>query len=113
MSKLLYVSITGLRLKRFWHAPKFWRYAFAAMRQAQADPNCLSADARSISGVHHTRSVWRSREDMLTYLKSGEHLAAMKVFRGIATGKTYGFESHDVPDWTQVHALWNTHGRVV
>lgn len=113
MTDLVYVSITGLQLKKIWHAPVFWRHAFASMAQAQKADGCLSADARTINGVHHTLSVWTSREMMRAYLIKDAHLNAMKTFKKIATGKVHGFETATVPEWQQVHALWRDHGRSV
>jgi hypothetical protein len=113
MSHTVYVSITGLRVRHFWQKPVFWRHAIAAMVQARAADGCLQAEARTINGIHHTRSVWRDRAAMLSYLQSGAHLNAMKVFNRIATGKTCGFETTDIPEWDQVHAIWLDRGRVV
>lgn len=113
MTPPLHVSITGLELKRIWHAPRFWRHAMASMAQARAADGCHAADSRTIKGVHHTLSVWSSRQAMLAYMRSGAHLDAMKAFRSIATGKTYGFEADHIPDWSDVHRLWHEHGRDV
>lgn len=113
MSDFVYVSITGLQLKKFWYAPVFWRHALAAMAQAKKADGCLSADATTISGVHHTLSVWTSREAMRTYLITGAHLNAMKNYQKIATGKVYGFETTTIPDWGTAHTLWLDKGRVV
>ena len=110
MSDLVYVSITGLQVRRPWHLPVFWRHATASMAQAQRAPGCLEAAARTIGGVHHTRSVWRDRSDMLAYVRSGAHLAAMKAFHQIATGKTVGFTTADIPDWDEAHRLWVEEG---
>ncbi|MDJ0626615.1 MAG: hypothetical protein QNJ44_00030 [Rhodobacter sp.] len=113
MTESVYVSITGLRVRRFWHLPTFWRHAVALMAQAQRADGCLGASAKTIHGVHHTRSVWRDRDDMLAFLGKGEHLDAMKVFHRIATGKTLGFEATSIPDWDEVHRLWTTDGNEV
>jgi hypothetical protein len=113
MADTVYVSITGLQLKRVWHAPIFWRHAFASMSQAKQADGCLSADARTINGVHHTLSVWQSRDKMLTYLRAGAHLKAMQTFEKIATGKVFGFETVVPPNWSEVHGLWIKHGKVV
>ena len=110
MFEPVYISITGLRVRRFWHVPTFWRHAVASMAQAQRAEGCLGASAKAINGVHHTRSIWRSREDMRAYLRQGAHLEAMKVFSRIATGKTLGFVTTDVPNWDEVHRLWVTEG---
>lgn len=113
MTQTVYVSITGLRVRHFWQQPIFWRHAIASMVQARVAEGCLQAEARTINGIHHTRSVWRDRAAMLTYLRSGAHLKAMKLFSRIATGKTYGFETTEIPDWAEVHRLWQDHGREV
>lgn len=107
----MYVSITGLELKRAAYAPAFWVMAIAALRQATADPNCLKADARTIRGVHHTRSLWTSEAAMRAFLVAGAHGAALRRFDRIATGKTLGFEADALPDWEEVHRLWHAEGR--
>ncbi len=113
MPESVYVSITGLRVRRFWHVPTFWRHAVASMTQARQADGCLGAAAKTINGVHHTRSIWRDRQDMLAFLGTGAHLDAMKLFSRIATGKTLGLETADIPDWDEVHRLWKTQGREV
>jgi quinol monooxygenase YgiN len=113
MADVFYVSITGLQLKKIWYAPKFWRHAAASMSQAKSADGCLSADARTINGVHHTLTVWTSRKAMLAYLSEGAHLKAMKAFKSFATGSVYGFETATVPEWPTVHALWLDKGRQV
>ncbi len=110
MTSLVYVSITGLRVRHFWQTPIFWRHAIASMNQAQRAGGCLDAEAQTINGIHHTRSVWQNRAAMRAYLKSGAHLEAMRVFDKIATGKTYGFDTTEIPDWNTVHTLWHEKG---
>lgn len=83
------------------------------MVQAKSAEGCLKADARTISGIHHTRSVWRDRSAMEGYLHSGAHLEAMRVFTKIATGKVYGYETTEIPGWDEVHQLWHLKGREV
>ncbi len=107
----LYISITGLRLKRPWHALRFWRHAIPAMRQARQAPGNLQARAKTIAGVRHTLSVWESKAAMRAFLYAGAHKRAIKAFPIIATGQTFGFESDRVPDWDEVHRLWQEHGR--
>lgn len=85
----------------------------AAMAQARNADGCLDAAARTIDGVHHTRTVWRDRKAMQAYLSTGAHLKAMKIFHRVATGKTHGFETTTIPDWNEVHRLWRDYGRSV
>lgn len=107
-----YISITGLQLKAKRHALRFWWHAIGSMMQAKKAQGNLAVDARRINGVHHTRSVWTDEAAMRRYLLTGAHLQAMKAFGSIATGKTMGFESDQVPDWDEVHRLWQTQARV-
>ncbi|HBF32417.1 hypothetical protein [Rhizobium sp.] len=108
-----YISITGLQLKAKRHSLRFWWHAIGSMMQAKKAQGNLAVDARLINGVHHTRSVWTDEAAMRRYLVAGAHLKAMKAFGSIATGKTMGFESDKVPDWDEVHALWQTKARAV
>ncbi len=110
---MVYVSITGLQLKGIRHAPRFWWHAIRSMNQAQAAAGNISAQTRTINGVHHTLSVWQSRQDMRNYLAAGAHAGAMRAYRNIATGKTLGFECETPPGWEEVHELWQTKGRPV
>ena len=110
---MAYVSITGLTVTRVWHMPRFWVHATRAMVQAQAADGCLAADARTIRGVHHTRSLWASRAHMLAYLRSGAHLAAMKTYPRIGTGRVLGFEADALPDWDETRRRWEAEGRPV
>ncbi|MEM8631691.1 MAG: hypothetical protein AAGF74_10670 [Pseudomonadota bacterium] len=107
----VYVSITGLRLKQLWHAPRFWALAVPAMAEAQGAPGCLSASARTIRGVHHTLTVWESPAAMRRYLTMPKHLTAMKAFSGIATGKTIGYLADASPSWDEARAIWDRDGR--
>jgi hypothetical protein len=44
-------------------------------------------------------------------MRSGIHLKAMKSFHQIATGKTYGYESNDIPSWTVAFQLLQENGK--
>jgi len=108
-----YVSITGLQLKSQRHALRFWWHAIRSMMQARKADGNIAVDARSMNGVHHTRSVWIDEAAMRRYLVAGAHFKAMKAFGSIATGKTMGFESDKVPDWDEVHKLWQLKAQIV
>lgn len=113
MQQDVYVSITGLQVRRVWHIPLFWAHAMRSMVQARRAVGNISADARTINGVHHTLSVWTDRDAMRAYLTAGPHLAAMRLFPRIATGKVVGYSATQAPDWSEVHAIWLQRGRVV
>jgi len=107
----VYVSITGLELKRWHHGLRFFWHALRSMRQARRADGILSAEAKTIQGVHHTRTVWKSEADMRRFLYRGAHRQAIRAFPDIAIGKTFGFVTPKVPDWDEVHVLWRERGR--
>jgi hypothetical protein len=80
------------------------------MIQVRKAPGNISADAKTINGVHHTVSVWSDEEAMRHYLVTGAHLSAMKSFHSIATGKTLGYTADHAPSWDEVHILWKEKG---
>ena len=90
MQQDVYVSITGLRVRRVRHIPLFWWHATRSMAQARKAPGNISAQARRILGVHHTLSVWTDRNALTRMLKArryyrlvdvAPHLDAMRVFQ--------------------------------
>lgn len=107
------MSITGLKVRSVFAYPIFAYHAFQSMRQARAANGNMSAQACTVDGVHHTLSVWQSKDHMLAYLRSGPHLKAMKVFSKIATGKTFGYATTKIPELEDVHQLWTEHARDV
>ncbi len=113
MPKDVYISIAGLQVRRIWHVPIFWFYALRSMAQARKAGGNISSDARTINGVHHTLSLWTDDAAMRAFLTTGPHLMAMNRFRSIATGKVVGYFAARGPEWSEVHAIWISKGRVV
>ena len=109
----VYVSITGLRLKDRRYMLQFWWHAIRSMAQARKAHGNLSAETRTIDGVHHTLSVWVDEQAMRTFLVSGAHLVAMKAFPAIAAGRTLGFTTDQPPDWETAHRRWLSQAREV
>jgi hypothetical protein len=106
-----YVSITGLQSKNFFGSLLFWKYAIPSKIQADSANGILYSDVKKINKIQHTLTVWNSKDHMKAYIYSGSHLKAIKVFKKIATGKTFGFESDRIPSWDEVHQMWLEHGK--
>lgn len=106
-----YVSITGLKPRNWLAVILFWRHAIPSKIQADQSAGILLSQVKRINGIQHTLTVWNSREDMKNYISQGAHLKAMKLFRKIATGKTFGYESTKIPTWEEVHQLWLDKGK--
>jgi quinol monooxygenase YgiN len=107
----VYVSITGLRIKKPWHFFSFLWHTRRSLRQARTTPGNLQATVRRINGVFHTLSAWESENAMRRFLYTGAHKDAIRAFPTVATGKTFGFTTDHVPSWSEVHALWRERAR--
>ena len=83
------------------------------MSKMQADkaPGILHSSVMTINGIQHTLTAWESKAAMQRYIYSGAHLKAIRSFKKIATGKTFGYDSNRLPDWSEVHQLWKDHGK--
>jgi hypothetical protein len=108
--KPFYLSITGLRPKSFLKSLVFWWHAIPSRGQAMSAPGNLYVGTKMINGIQHTVTAWESKECMKRYIYSGAHLDAIKAFRSIATGKTFGTETNQLPSWEEVHKMWHDQG---
>jgi hypothetical protein len=107
----MYISITGLKPKGIISFFRFWRLAIPSFAQAQAAPGIHFSQVKRIQGYQCTLTAWESRDHMLAFMRSGIHLKAMKSFHQIATGKTYGYESNDIPSWKVAFQLLQENGK--
>ncbi len=110
---MVYVSMTGFRPKGLLQLPAFWWRTIRAMNQARSAPGNISVKARLVGGTYHTMTTWSDAASVRAYVSSGAHLAAMKGFRKLGTGRTYGCSRDDVPEWEIMYGLWRQHGREV
>ena len=102
----MYISITGLKTKNFLSEIKFWILTIPAFRAAQKAEGNLFCETKRVNGYQHTISAWKDRNMMIQYLTSKVHAKAMKNFRSIATGSTYGYEGDQIPSWKEAIGLW-------
>jgi hypothetical protein len=112
LGRPIYVSITGLKPRSFLKVFLFWRHAIPSKMQADRAPGVLYVGVRNINGIQHTLTAWESKEHMRAYVSSGAHLRALRLFRKMATGATFGYEATALPSWDEVHELWKTRGKV-
>lgn len=111
----MYISITGLKIKRTWlypwHIYVFWRHATPAFQQARKADGNIKALAFSKDGYHHTITVWRDQDAMRSFIYDGAHMKAIGIFGAIATGKTIGFEAEKYPGRAKALDFWHKEGR--
>lgn len=109
----MYVSVTGLKTNGFISSLRFWFLTVPTFLSAQKAEGILLCQTKSVTGYHHTLTVWESKKQMIAYRKSPAHLKAMKVFSSIATGKVYGYDSDVIPSWEDALNEWDKNARVV
>jgi len=110
---MVYVSMTGFQPTGIAQLPRFWSRTIRSLRQARRAPGHLAVTARMVDGVYHTMTAWSDQASMRRFVASGAHLAAMRDFRKLGTGRTYGCSCDKVPDWNTMYELWQRHGREV
>ena len=108
---LVYISVTGLSLKRPWHLIPFLRYAIPSKMQAEAAEGNLFVATRHIKGVNHTLTAWTSKKAMLQFAYSGQHAKAIKVFHSFFSGATVGFNSNKLPSWDEALEQLHANGK--
>lgn len=108
----MYISITGLKPKGIISFFRFWRLAIPSFAQAQTANGILFSQVKRKGGFQCTLTAWESREHMLVFMRNGAHSTAMKAFHQIATGKTYGYESDQIPTWDTAYSDLINKGKV-
>jgi len=91
---------------------KFWRLAIPSFNQAKNAQGNIYCSVKKINGFQCTLTAWDHRESMLTFMRSGIHLKAMKSFYKIATGSTFGYETDSVPSWEEAFKLLQEKGKL-
>jgi hypothetical protein len=107
----MYISITGLKPKGIISYFMFWRLAIPSFKQAKIAQGNLVCEVKKINGYQCTLTAWVNKESMLAFLRSGIHLKAMKSFHKIAIGRTYGYESDNIPDWKEAYMMLEKNGK--
>jgi heme-degrading monooxygenase HmoA len=110
---MVYVSITGFRVRSVWQRPRFWWLTLRAARQARSARGNLSTSLGAADGVYHTLTVWTGREAMVAYLTAGAHREAMRAHHSLGSGTTLGFEAAEPPGWAEALARWRAEARAV
>lgn len=85
------LSITRLRLAKVTHLWKFFSLSAASVKQAVEDPACLAGATYFGPGLAAwTATVWKSEEDMIRYIRSGDHKEAMPYLARICSEAATG-----------------------
>lgn len=108
----MYVSITHLELKSITKLFRFISMTSKVNKQVKLADGIQSVSAIGFYKNFWTRTAWNSKEDMLKFMKTGEHAQAMKNFKKVANGvDVYGFETDHIPSWKEAKRLLRSHLR--
>jgi quinol monooxygenase YgiN len=110
-----FVSITRLRLRSFWHLPRFVYHAVRSRKQAQKAPGNLRVDVLSDDNLAFwTKSLWKDEASMRAYMLSGAHRTAMPVLADMcdeAAVAHWEQEAEKLPSWQEAHQRMQKVGR--
>jgi hypothetical protein len=109
----VHVSVTGFRPNGLLSLPAFWWRTLTALNQARKADGIVSVEAKVVDGNYHTMTVWVDKASMNRFVTSGAHRSAMKNFRMLGSGKTYGFACDQSPDWQFAYNLWRQYAKDV
>lgn len=110
------VSLTRLRLRRFWYLPAFLRHSNASAAQLKTTPGFIGGYlAFNWKWTFWTVSSWDSREAMRAFRSSGAHAMAMRrlpVWCDEAAVATIEVELPEPPSPAEATRLMKEHGRL-
>jgi len=93
--------------------PAFCWHTLTSLAQARKSSGIVRVGARIVDGTYHTLTVWTDEASMRRFVSSGSHRVAMKNFRQLGSGRTYGYASDFVPDWQSAYQLWCRYAKEV
>ena len=106
------VTITSLRLKRFWGFFKLSWYGFKINKQARREKGFVKMKNTGFGKLHYTISQWQSEDDLKRFARSGAHLKAMKESSQLASEIiTYSFPSENFPSWGDAKVRLQENGK--
>jgi hypothetical protein len=77
-----------------------------ALKQAKSSASVLFCEVKSVDGIHHTLTIWKTKKNMRKFVLSPIHMRAMKMFPKIATGSTIGYEADKILRWDEALLMW-------
>ena len=89
-------------------------FGFKIQKQAKSEKGFIKMKNTGFGYEHFTLSVWQSEADLKRFARSGEHSAAMKHTRELASEvRTYTYTSDTIPDWKNVKQLLKEKAKVL
>lgn len=101
----MYVTITKLKLKTPFHFFSLSLHALKVKKQLKNSP-CIRAKFTGMGMTHYTMSLWRTKEDLEAFSKSGAHLNSMVNAKKIAGEiQVLTIDSMNLMPWNEAKSL--------
>ena len=108
------ITVTSIRLKSVWYFFRLSMFGYKIQKQAKSEKGFIKMKNTGFGYDHFTLSAWQSEADLKRFARSGEHLAAMKHTRELATEvRTYTYSSEKLPDWSNAKKLLKEKAKVL
>ena len=89
-------------------------FGFKIQKQAKSEKGFIKMKNTGFGYEHFTLSVWQSEADLKRFARSGEHSAAMKHTRELASEvRTYTYTSDIIQEWKNVKKLIKKKAKVL
>ena len=109
-----YISVTGLLGNGWLSLPKFFCRATQAYHDALKAEGNVYSSMFTRDGIHHTITVWGSKEDMQEFMRGEAHSRAMKSLSEVSRYvKVHGYFADEIPTVLEAIKKWKNEGRRV
>ncbi len=110
----MYVTVTSIRLKKWWYFFRLSYHGMHIMRQTKSEKGFLLMKNTGFGLLHYTLSAWESEEDLKRFYRQGAHLEAIKKSPRIANEtKTFTYQTDKFPGWKEAKMLLKENGKVL
>ena len=109
------ISVTRLRVRKFWFLPGFISYATRSNNQARHAPGNLGVELlRDAKKTYWTCTAWENEAAMRAFMMASPHREAMGKLAewcDEASVVHWTQATPDLPDWNTAHMRMATEGR--
>lgn len=107
------LSITSLKVKRFYQLFKIWPYSFQNVLQLQRNSKCVAFKTIGFTNPSYTMTLWENEKDLKDYVTSGAHLSAMQeAVKWAEEIKSVRVESNSLITWKEAKKIIASQGKL-
>lgn len=101
----MYVSITRIKLKSPFHVFAFFLHINRITAQLKKS-ECKKYRLKGGMMTHYTMTLWRTKEDMNEFVKTGAYAKAMKAINSLSSDfTTTTMDSYNLIPWNEAKSL--------